>query len=158
MNDTMLDRESLHTEFDMDPIEEEVREISRSISDDPTVTLGENINRANDILDMLEREMRAGNLSARIAEVAGQLINSITNASKEIITNTNYKTYLQIREKMIGLKELEIKIKEKQLRKPSNQNLIIADREAVLRLLEDKQKEKQEEQEVKQLENVVDVS
>lgn len=134
----MLDRNNLQDEFDMEPLENEVRDISTKLADDPIEALKDNIDRANDILDILEREMRSGNLSARMAEVSGQLINSVTNASKEIMSGINYSKYLEIREKMVTLKEKEIKIKERQLKKPSNQNIIVTDRESILRLLEDK--------------------
>lgn len=137
MND-LLDRRGLQNEFDMEPIEEEVRNISKRLQDNPVEILKENIDRANDILDLLEREMENGNLSARMAEVSGQLINSITNASKEIISGTNYSTYLQIRKKMLELKKWEIEIKEKQMKKPERKsNLIIADREAILKLMDE---------------------
>lgn len=135
--DYLLDRKGLQDEFDMDPLEEEIKNVSRELQDGPIETLKVNIDRANDILDLLEKEMQNGNLSARIAEVSGQLINSITNASKEIISGTNYSTYLQIRKKMLELKKWEIEIKEKQLKKPERSNLIIADREAILKLMDE---------------------
>lgn len=137
----MLDRNNLQDEFDMKPLEDEVKDISTKLADDPIDALKDNIDRANDILDILEREMRNGNLSARMAEVSGQLINSVTNASKEIMSGINYSKYLKIREKMVTLKEMEIKIKERQLKKPSSQNIIVTDRESVLRLLEDRSNE-----------------
>lgn len=137
----LLNRNNLHEEFELEPIELEVKALSEKIEDDPTECLKENIERANDILDLIEGELRNGNFTARLAEVSGQLINSVTNASKEIIANINYKQYLQIREKMVGLKELEIKMKEKQLKNPTNQNLIVTDRETVLRLLEEHKEE-----------------
>ena len=137
----MLDRNNLQDEFDMKPLEDEVKDISTRLADDPIDALKDNIDRANDILDILEREMRQGNLSARMAEVSGQLINSVTNASKEIMSGINYSKYLKIREKMVKLKEMEIQIKERQLKKPSSQNIIVTDRESVLRLLEDRRDE-----------------
>ena len=137
----MLDRNNLQDEFDMKPLEDEVKDISTKLADDPIDALKDNIDRANDILDILEREMRSGNLSARMAEVSGQLINSVTNASKEIMSGINYSKYLKIREKMVTLKEMEIQIKERQLKKPSSQNIIVTDRESVLRLLEDRSNE-----------------
>jgi len=137
----MLDRNNLQDEFDMKPLEDEVKDISTKLADDPIDALKDNIDRANDILDILEREMRNGNLSARMAEVSGQLINSVTNASKEIMSGINYSKYLKIREKMVTLKEMEIQIKERQLKKPSSQNIIVTDRESVLRLLEDRSNE-----------------
>lgn len=139
----MLDRENLNFEFDMEPIE--MVEKSSGHNTDPIDTLKGNIDRANDVLDLLEMELRSGNMSARMAEVYGQLVNSVTNASKEIISGMNYKAYLQIREKMIRLKELEIKIKEKQVVRPSSQNIIVTDRESVLKLLEENRKIEQEQ-------------
>ena len=103
--------------------------------------LEKNIERANGILDRVEEEIQNGNFSARMVEVAGQIINSITNASKEIISDKNYNKYLQIREKVVLLEQIKIKMKRKSLERPTTQNVIIASREDVLKKLEEIKKE-----------------
>lgn len=141
----VLDRDNLQEEFDMDPLEQEMVSLTKSLSDDPIDSLKDNVDRANDILDMVESELESGNFSARLAEVAGQLINSVTNASKEIISSINYQKYLQIRESLVELKRIEIENKNKQSKIPSSQNIIITDRESVLRFLEENKEPKKVE-------------
>jgi len=136
----LIDRKELQNEFDMEPLNEEVKEITKNIIEGPIETLKDNITKANEVIDLLMKEMKNGNLSARMAEVSGQLINSVTNASKEIIAGTNYSEYLHIKYKMLKLKKLEIDIKNKKLDNPSKDNLIIADRESILRLLDESNK------------------
>lgn len=136
----LIDRKGLQNEFDMEPLNEEVKEITKNIVEGPIETLKDNITKANEVIDLLMKEMKNGNLSARMAEVSGQLINSVTNASKEIIAGTNYSEYLHIKYKMLELKKLEINIKNKKLDNPSKDNLIIADRESILRLLDESNK------------------
>lgn len=137
----LIDRNGLQDEFDMEPVEDEIKDITKNIVEGPMETLKENISKANTVIDILMHEMENGNLSARIAEVSGQLINCITNASKEIISGTNYSAYLHIKEKMLELKRMEIEIKQKKLEKPGGDTgLIIADRETILRLLDDENK------------------
>ena len=131
----------MQDEFDMEPMEDEIKDITKNIVEGPMETLKENISKANTVIDILMHEMQNGNLSARIAEVSGQLINAVTNASKEIISGTNYSAYLHIKEKMLELKRMEIEIKQKKLETPGrDSNLIIADRETILRLLDEENK------------------
>ena len=49
-----------------------------------------NIDRANRILDLVEEELENGNFSSRLVEVAGQLVNAVTNASKELDEQKSY--------------------------------------------------------------------
>jgi len=80
-------------------------------------------------------------------EVAGQIINSITAASSKLIDNANYNKYLDIRKKLALLKEKEVQIKSYKIDRPKNQNLIIASREDVLKLLESRGNESDSEKE-----------
>lgn len=146
---TNLNRNRLQEEFNLDPneIEREAEEITKKINEDPVESLKENIARANFIADYVEREIANGNLSARMVEVLGQIINSVTNANKEIISSVYGHRYLQLREKMLDLKSREIDIKEQKNRRPTNQNIIVTDRESVLKMLEDNRQEKQENKE-----------
>jgi hypothetical protein len=73
-----------------------------------------------------------------LAEVAAALINSVTLAGKELISDENYKVYLQLKERMLYLKNKEIEMKRMKKEAPKNQNLIIASREDVLKMLNDK--------------------
>lgn len=148
----MLDRRNLEEEFNMDtsnenqeielnPIEEERPdpfEEEWEKENDPRNVIRSNIERANSILDLIEEELRNGNMTARLVEVAAALINSVTMAGKELISDENYKVYLQLKERMVYLKNKEIEMKRMKKEAPKNQNLIIASREDVLKMLSDK--------------------
>ena len=73
--------------------------------DDPIDILKGNIKKANQILDKIQDEIDSGNFTARMVEVAGNIINGITAASKEIIGKDNYDGYLEIRSDLKDLKE-----------------------------------------------------
>lgn len=147
----MLNRRNLEEEFQMtdEPIEGEVVEDNCSDpfeqewehDEDPRSIIRENIERANSILDRVEEELTQGNFTARLVEVAAAMVNSITAASKELIGDENYRRYLQIRERMVYLKKEEIELKKKKGNAPKNQNLIIASREDVLKMLREPQKQ-----------------
>ena len=136
--ETELDRENLSEIFDVESETMDSRVVDDSYKDidhDAEQSLIDNINKANDILELVEEEMTGGNMSARMAEVAGAVINSITNANKEIITSTNYKMYLQLREKLIKYKYDELKMKQIKKSQPQNQNIILANREDILKII-----------------------
>jgi hypothetical protein len=116
---------------------------------DPLDVIKNNIKRANAILDAIQSEMEQGNFTARMVEVAGNLVNSITAASKEVITNTNYQGYLTIKEDLVKLKAREIDLKEQKIQKPLNQNIILTSRDDLLKLLG----KKREIAEIKEIEN-----
>jgi hypothetical protein len=52
--------------------------------------------------------------------------------------DTNYNKYLDIRVSLVRLKKREVEIKELKGRRPPQQNLIVASREDVLRLINDR--------------------
>jgi hypothetical protein len=145
-----LDRQGLRDEFNMaEPVEAEV------VNDDNTNEIDEfelewdeetadanvlrkNIENANDILDKIKTEIEGGNFSARMVEVAGQIINSITTASKVLIDDTNYNKYLDIRKALALLKKKEVEIKQIKSGNITNNNLFIGSREELLRIMKDK--------------------
>lgn len=141
-----LNRQGLEDEFNIteleaiepeiverDPFEEEWIQETGDIQ-----ILKDNLDRANTILDKVQDEVEGSNFSARLVEVAGQLINSITVGVKTIIDNTNYNNYLGLKKQLVLLKKREVDIKALKLDKPKTQNLIVASREDVLKLIEEK--------------------
>ena len=122
---------------------------------DPVSILKGNIQKANQILDKVQDEIDNGNFTARMVEVAGNIINGITAASKEIITKENYSDYLEIKKDLTALKEREVIIKEKTGIRGSgnttNQNIIVTSREDLLKIMAGKQPKKIEGKVVKQI-------
>ena len=53
--------------------------------DDALDALKNNIFNANQLLEKIQHEMNSGNFSARLAEVAATVINSVSQSSKEIL-------------------------------------------------------------------------
>ena len=129
-----LDRKELSKEFDIEYIKSENKKLENQ-SKNAEESLEENVERANRVLELVESELNEGNFNARLVEVAGQIMNTITNANKEIITNINYKTYLQIREKLIQYKYDELKSKQKNIKMTTNQNIIVSNRKDILEIL-----------------------
>jgi len=130
-----LNRDNLSDVFDMDEIESEVDRLTLVSETDPEESLKENIDRANRILDRVEQELESGNFTARMVEVAGNILNTVTNSSKELITNINYKKYLQIREAMVKYKYDELEAKQSKFRSPTSQNIIVSNREDIMKLI-----------------------
>ncbi len=119
--------------------------------DDPLEALRNNIHNANQLLEKIQHEMNNGNFSARLSEVAFGIINSITQASKEIISDRNYGEYLLVRKALVQLKAKEIEIKEQKLVRPMNQtNVLLTTREDLLKVLENKKPK-----EIHQIENKI---
>jgi len=135
-----IDRRGLSEVFDIEYIRAENKKLKVQ-SKNAEESLEENVERANRILEMVEGELNEGNFSARMVEVAGQIMNTITNANKEIITSINYKTYLQIREKLLQYKYDELKTKENIKKSLPNQNIIVTTREDVLKILNQDKKQ-----------------
>jgi hypothetical protein len=136
----MLNRDTLTDEFNMEAnnIIEEIRHATGEPTiDNPNQWIEDNIKKANKLLDKVLQESDAGNFSPRMVEVGSLLINSITIAYEKILSKKMGETSLQIKKNMLLLKERELNIKEKMLKMPMNQqnNIIVADREAILKLL-----------------------
>jgi hypothetical protein len=136
-----LNRDNLSDAFDMEGIESEVDRLTLVSETDPEEALKENIDRANRILDRVEEELESGNFTARMVEVAGNILNTVTNSSKELITNINYKKYLQIREHMVKYKYDELEAKQSKFRSPTSQNIIVSNREDIMKLINGETKE-----------------
>lgn len=140
----VLDRQGLEDEFNMAEEAEVVEaesvdhfEVEWERENSTVQGLKGNIERANEILDKVQDEIEHGNFSARLVEVAGQLINSVTAASKEILEKEYKDEYLGLRNKLYLLKKREVEIRALGTNRPKNQNLIVASREDVLKLLKD---------------------
>lgn len=141
-----LNRQNLQETFNMAETEVvDTFEQEWERDNDPVQVLRTNIDKANEILDTVTSELNNGNFSARLVEVAGQLINSITTASKEILDNKYKDRYLDIRNQLVLLKEREVEMKALSGHRPTTQNLIIASREDVLKLLRDEKKQIEQE-------------
>lgn len=113
---------------------------------DAIQTLKSNIFNANQLLEKIQHEMNNGNFSARLAEVASTIINSVTQASKEVLADENYEDYMEVRRALVQLKNKELEIKELNGRRPTNQtNVLVTSREELLKMLEDKKPKQIEE-------------
>jgi len=132
---TEIDRRGLEEEFNMDSIENDVNRLEPVNADDPEEVIKSNILRAERVLDIVENELQRGNITARMAEVTSTLINSVTQASKELMSDRSYKIYLQIKNSMVKLKEKELEWKKNKKEQPASQNLIIANREDILKII-----------------------
>lgn len=130
-----LNRDNLSDVFDMKDIESEVDRLTLVSETDPEEALKENIDRANRILDRVEQELENGNFTARMVEVAGNILNTVSNSSKELLSNINYKKYLQIRASMVKYKYDELESKKAKFRSPTSQNIILSNREDIMKLL-----------------------
>lgn len=109
---------------------------------DPVDILKGNIKKANQILDKVQDEIDGGNFTARMVEVAGNIINGITAASKEIIGKENYVGYLEVRKELKNLKEREVVLKERVGIRgtTTNQNIIVTSREDLLKIMSNEPK------------------
>jgi len=130
-----IDRNSLEDQFDMDDLDNDVSNLAPIDYDDPEEVIKANTKRADRILNILESELNRGQITARMMEVASTLINSVTLSSKELIAGRNYEKYLQIREKMVKYKYDELEYKKNKKEQPVNQNLIVASREDILKVI-----------------------
>ena len=130
-----IDRNSLEEQFDMENLDNDVSNLTPVNYDDPEEVIKLNMERADRILNILEDELNRGQITARMMEVASTLINSVTTSSKELITGRNYEKYLQIRREMVKYKYDELEVKKNKKEQPTNQNLIIASREDILKVI-----------------------
>ena len=130
-----INRNGLEEEFNMDNIENDIDRLEPVNVDDPEEVIKSNIERAERILNILESELNRGNITARMMEVGSTLINSVTSSAKELISGKNYERYLQIRESLVKYKYDELEYKKNKKEQPTNQNLIIANREDILKII-----------------------
>ena len=91
-------------------IDEDIIEHVTPQTNNPDSIIMNNIDNANTVLDKIITELNSGNFSARLAEVAGQLVNAVTTATEKIyMKGFNIET-LQIKKSMIHLKERELEL------------------------------------------------
>jgi hypothetical protein len=140
---TEINRDQLSDEFDIDNIETEVKEMVKQFDEseeaDVEEILLQNVNRANRVLDRIEHEIGNGNFSSRISEVASQLINSVTNAATQISADRYNTDYLQLRRSIVQLEKMKLELKKNESSvgkaNVTNQNIIVTDRESLLKFL-----------------------
>lgn len=146
-----VDLDALAQEFNMnidealDNVEEiSIEDLVANRLSDPDLVISTNINKANAILDRIIEEINSSGMSPRLGEVASQLIATINQAASQIYTKEFDMSGLRIKHKMLELKEREVRLKELTAipnangqGKTVNQNIIVTDRETVLRLLRD---------------------
>jgi hypothetical protein len=132
--------EDLHaTQIDVDVINNDNETIN------PDVILSKNINKANALLDRIIIEINNSGMNARLGEVAGQLLNVINQSVNQIYSKNSDYLGLRIKKKMVELKEREVKLKELTTSKQPDQynqnNIILTDRETLLKMLKENKKE-----------------
>lgn len=132
--------ENLHaTQIDVDTINNDTENIN------PDIILSKNINKANALLDRIIIEINNSGMNARLGEVAGQLLNVINQSVNQIYSKNSDYLGLRIKKKMVELKEREVKLKELTTSKQPDQynqnNIILTDRETLLKMLKENKKE-----------------
>ena len=145
-----IDLDALAQEFDievndalMDQPIIEIETLTSNTVSNPDEVIATNINKANAILDRVITEINNVGMTPRLGEVASQLIANINQAAGQIYTKEIDIFGLRLKKKMVELKEREVMIKEKMLSLTSkqgstvNNNLIISDRETILKLLKE---------------------
>ncbi len=141
-----LNRSNLEEILDIEVVEVQKEMASAPAQEEPEQIIRKNITKANNILDSIEAELKNGNFSARLVEVASLVINSITQASTQIMINKSNLDSLQIKRDVLKLKEKELEIKSRLLagQQPAGRDrLVITDRETILKYLKDGQDVKQ---------------
>ncbi len=111
-------------------------ELSDTNIEEPDKIVAQNISKANLLLDYVIREIDNGNFSPRMVEVASLLINAINGSTTQLYAKSFNEASLQLRMKALQLKEKQLGLLERG-GNVKNQNLIITDRETVLKMLKD---------------------
>jgi len=119
--------------------------IVSELKDDPDNIIYTNIDRANRLLDKIEEDMENAS-SARLYEVAAQLINAITTASSSIVGTSVHADEMEYKQRILDLKEREVAVKEaigtNKNTKTVN-NMIVTDRESLLKMINDQEETKE---------------
>lgn len=133
-----MDNEAVMDSFDQEAIDIENAILGNNIAN-PDQVLSDNIGKANAILDRIIVEMNRTGMSPRLGEVAGQLIANINQSVGQLYGKNIDIGNLHLKSKLVEYKKREIELKEKMASKNAggvvNQNLIVTDRETVLKLL-----------------------
>jgi len=140
-----IDLETLQEEFG---ITREPVDVVYEFPDKPSTPeqiLQQNVVKANLVLDRIISEIEGGSMSARMAEVAAKTVDSITNLAATMGNLTFQFQDLQTKLAMIKLKERQVEIQQNkitQVTKIGNQNILVTNREDLLKLLKgDKNKQ-----------------
>lgn len=151
-SDPELNTNSLNNEFniDSDKINKEIekvqsmrKELLDIEKDQPDVDkiILNNIDRANNILDHIEKEIYTGNANARQIEVVGQLINAVTTAATSITGISYNQQIIDNKNRSLDIKERELTVKGI-IKGAENVNItnnnLVMNREEVLKLLDEK--------------------
>jgi len=140
LNSKDVEGDVIDTSFDVpEPIIHDINTV------DPMAIIIENINKANLLLNDIMKEIASGNVSPRMYEVASAMINTITQSVDRIFTSRMAYDTMDLKQKFYNLKEKELAIKQKFLELKGgkgnsiNQNILITDRETILRVLRNPQ-------------------
>jgi hypothetical protein len=138
-----LDLENLANELGIEEVTEKFKidvdkHLNRTDINDPDTILTENLAKANAILDRVIEEMNAGNFSARMVEVSAMIMSTVAGLTSQIYRKISEEKTLQLRQNMLELKAKQIKISDG----VKNQNIIVTDRETVLKFLREGQQQK----------------
>ena len=139
-----LDLENLADEFGIESEVEDFKidvekHLERININEPDSILIENLAKANAILDRIIYEMNSGKFSARMVEVSSQIMNLVAGITGQMYKKISEEKSLQMKQNMLELKQKMLKINNG----AKNQNIIITDRETVLRFLKEGQDQKQ---------------
>jgi hypothetical protein len=151
---TQINEVVLERELQLDNTEarnqelQEIRDARKELmntpdSESPDRILFNNIDRANELLDVVYTSIQNGGQSnARMFEVAAQLINAITSATTSIQTVSSDNMKYEYNLKVLELKEKELFVKQSIAqqkfgdRRGGNGKVIVTDRESLLRMIE----------------------
>lgn len=150
-----INRKTLEAEFDLPTFEDEeenqivtFKEILNEAKqiEDPTNVLTTIIQKAGTFLDLIEAETAKGGMSARYMEIASSLIQAIISASSGIASVNSQKFNDKLKGYSAKQKDIQIKQKDRELDIKENQaknqgggttnNVIVTDRESMLKFLE----------------------
>ena len=161
--DTQINNRKLQSMFDVNtsdtlPVLESEKELALAKKElmveidknDPDDIILKNIDRANGLLDKLEQTIE-NSASARMFEVAATLINAVTQAAASVIGTSQHADELLYKEKVLELKERETRVKEIIGKKDGGKtvnNMIVTDRESLLKIIQDNPEKQGGEQEV----------
>jgi len=160
------DNNELSEIFDMTDVMVEAENIppdnitpEESATEDPDVILQTNIDKANLVLDKIISDVDRG-LTVGMVEATASIINSITNAVDKMYAGSFNFENVQIKKQMVELEGKKVYIKNKALEMKGQgvgggsvpmkqENILIADREAVMALFKDKDVVKRIEESIK---------
>lgn len=161
---SQVNKSSLEGEFNLDTSDDTTRDIQEikdmrqallsTIGDsnrDPDDILYVNINRANDLLDIVQNSINdGGTTNARLFEVAAQLVNAITSAATSVQNSGFGMMKHEYNMKIAEIKEREVAVKaaiaqdksgSRQSSGLSDGKVVVMTREALLGMIENENTE-----------------